>query len=68
MPWKKGRITFDDGSTYNADFLINEKGEVLNSKVYKDGEVIKEVDATAFASKLGKTPQDVYPYKFDLVR
>ncbi|WP_055669469.1 hypothetical protein [Desnuesiella massiliensis] len=68
MPWKQGRVTFDDGSTYNADLLVNEKGQVYNMKVYKGDKVIKEIDVQAFASELGKTPEDIYPYKFDLGR
>lgn len=68
MPWKQGRVTFDDGSTYNADLLVNEKGQVYNMKVYKGDKVIKEIDVQSFASELGKTPEDIYPYKFDLGR
>lgn len=68
MPWKKGRVTFDDETSYDAEFLVDENGQVLNSKIYKDGEVIKEIDAQAFANKLGKPVEAVYPYKFNLGR
>lgn len=37
MPWKKGSVTFDDGSTYEADLLVKDDGEVWNMKIYKDG-------------------------------
>ena len=66
MPWKQGKVTLDDGSTYKADFLINENNQVLNMKVYKDGKVFKEIDAGAFAGKLGKEADEVYPYKIEI--
>ncbi|GFP77302.1 hypothetical protein [Clostridium fungisolvens] len=63
MDWKKGIVTFDDGSSYDGEFLINEEGQIYNIKVFKDGKAIKEVNAEEFASSLGKSIEDVYPYK-----
>lgn len=66
MPWKHGKIKFDDGSEYPADFLIEGKNEVWNVKVFKDDGVIEEIDAENFASKLNKTPEQVYPFTYEL--
>ncbi|WDV47249.1 hypothetical protein PV797_05965 [Clostridiaceae bacterium M8S5] len=66
MPWKKGSVTFDDGSTYKADLLVKEDGEVWNMKVYKDGNTVEEIDAKAFANKLDKTAEDVYPFTYKI--
>lgn len=66
MPWKKGKVRFDDGTVYPADLLVNENGEVWNMKVYKDGGIIEEINAQEFASKLGKTAEDVYPFTYEI--
>lgn len=66
MPWKKGKVTFDDGSQYDAELLVKDDGEVWNMKIYKEGGVVEEVDAQAFASKLGKSPESVYPFKYEI--
>jgi hypothetical protein len=66
MSWKRGTIKFDDGSTYPAEFLFNSDGEVWNIKVYKEGDVVEEVDAQNFATKLGKDMKDVYPFTYDV--
>ena len=36
MPWKKGKIRFDDGTTYPAELLVNSDGEVWNARVFKN--------------------------------
>ncbi|KXZ39581.1 hypothetical protein SAMN05661008_01228 [Alkalithermobacter thermoalcaliphilus JW-YL-7 = DSM 7308] len=66
MEWKKGRIEFDDGTVYPAEFLMKGNGIVWNVKVYKDGKIIKEIDADEFSNKLGKSVEDVYPYKYHI--
>ncbi|GIM29179.1 hypothetical protein CPJCM30710_18450 [Clostridium polyendosporum] len=66
MGWKNGTVTFDDGTTYPGEFLINDDGSIYNMKVFKDGTAIKEINVEEFASKLGKTVQEVYPYKVEL--
>ncbi len=66
MPWKKGKVRLDDGTTYEAELLVNSKGQVYNARIYKENGVVEEVDAHAFASKLGKTVESVYPYTFEL--
>ncbi|WP_066504747.1 hypothetical protein [Abyssisolibacter fermentans] len=66
MPWKKGSVTFDDGTTYPADLLVKDDGEVWNMKVYKDGNTVEEIDAQAFASKLNKNPEQVYPFTYKI--
>ncbi|WP_425449001.1 hypothetical protein [Dethiothermospora halolimnae] len=66
MPWKKGKVTFDDGSTYNADLLVKDNGEVWNMKVYKDDGVVEELDAREFASRLGKSAESVYPFTYTI--
>ncbi|QAA31473.1 hypothetical protein [Clostridium manihotivorum] len=63
MNWKRGIVTFDDGSSYDSEFLVNEEGQIYNVKVFKNGEAIKEVEAEEFAEKLGKSVEDIYPYK-----
>ncbi len=65
MPWKKGKIKFDDGSTYAAELLVNSNGQVYNSRIYNDEGFVEEVDAQAFANKLGKSVESVYPYTFE---
>jgi len=73
MPWKKGKIRFDDGSTYSAELLINSDGEVWNARVFKndatkqgnDG-IIEEIDVEKFAHSLNKSVEDVYPYTYEI--
>ena len=66
MPWKSGKIKFDDGSVYPAELLVKEDGEVWNVKVFKDNDVIEEIDAQNFASKLNKDVAAVYPFTYEL--
>lgn len=66
MPWKKGKIKFDDGSVYPAELLIKSDGQVWNARILKDGKVVEEIDATGFAEKLNKSTESVYPYSFEL--
>jgi len=66
MPWKKGRIKFDDGSTYPAELLVKSDGEVWNVRVFKDNGVIEEIDAQGFANKLGKNVESVYPFTYEI--
>ena len=66
MPWKKGKIRFDDGSYYPAELLVNSEGEVWNARVIKDDAIIEEVDAEKFAHKLNKPVEDVYPYTYEI--
>ncbi|SHJ57482.1 hypothetical protein [Tepidibacter formicigenes] len=66
MPWKKGRIEFDDGSVYPAEILLREDGKVWNTKIYKDGKIINEFNPYDFANKLGKKVEDIYPYKYHI--
>ena len=54
MPWKKGKIKFDDGSVYPAELLIKSDGQVWNARILKDGKVVEEIDASGFAGKLNK--------------
>lgn len=49
MPWKKGRIKFDDGTVYPAEFLVQEDGSVWNARVHKEDGVVEEIDAQEFA-------------------
>ncbi|MTI49577.1 hypothetical protein [Sporosalibacterium faouarense] len=65
MAWKKGKVRFDDGTEYKADLLVH-NGEVWNMKVYKDGQTIQQIDADSFASKLGRTPETIYPFTYDI--
>lgn len=66
MPWKKGKVKFDDGSEYNAELLVKDNGEVWNMKIHKDDNTIEEINADEFASKFGKTAEDVYPFTYTL--
>lgn len=66
MPWKKGKVKLDDGSEYQAEMLVREDGQVWNVRIHKEDGVIEEIDAQAFASKLGKSVDDVYPYSYEL--
>lgn len=66
MPWKKGKIKFNDGSEYPAELLIEDVGEVWNIKVYKENNVIEEMDAKRFAHQLKKDVNDVYPFDYEL--
>ncbi len=66
MPWIKGKIEFDDGTIYPAEILLREDGKVWNTKIYKDGKIIKEFEPENFADKLGKRVDEVYPYKYHL--
>lgn len=65
MAWKKGRVRFDDGKEYKADLLVH-NGEVWNMKIHKDGQLIQQIDAESFASKLGTTPEKIYPFTYDI--
>ncbi|WHH57453.1 hypothetical protein [Petroclostridium sp. X23] len=66
MPWKTGKIRFADGTTYDADLLIEKGNEVWNVKIHKGDNMVEEVDAHRFASKFGKTPEQVYPFSYDV--
>ncbi|AOT69122.1 hypothetical protein [Geosporobacter ferrireducens] len=66
MPWKRGKIKFDDGSVYPAELLVKEDGEVWNVKVLKDNKVIEEIDAQHFANKLKKDVSSVYPFTYEI--
>jgi hypothetical protein len=66
MPWKKGKIRFDDGSSYPAELLVNSSGEVWNAKVIKDDTTIEEIDIQKFAHSLNKSIEDVYPYTYEI--
>ncbi|MCB2289770.1 hypothetical protein LGK97_08325 [Clostridium sp. CS001] len=66
MPWKKGKIRFDDGSTYNAELLVNSDGEVWNARVFKNDATIEEIDIQKFAHGLNKPIEDVYPYTYEI--
>ncbi|MCG8482084.1 MAG: hypothetical protein MJA31_02140 [Clostridia bacterium] len=66
MPWRSGKVKFDDGTVYPAEFLMNDSGEVWNVKVFKDNNVVEEIDASKFANELGKSPEDVYPFTYEL--
>lgn len=66
MPWKRGKIKFDDGSVYPADLLLSDNGEVWNVKVYKDGNAVQEINAVDFADQLGKSVDQVYPFRYEL--
>lgn len=66
MPWKKGEVTFDDGSTYKAELLVNDKGEVWNMKIHKNNGIVEEIDAQKFANRLGKSAEDVYPFTYSI--
>ena len=66
MPWKCGRIKLDDGSTYPAEMLVKDNGEVWNIKIQKGSESVMEVDAHRFASMLDKSVEEVYPFTYEL--
>lgn len=66
MPWKKGKVKFDDGSVYPAELLVKDNGEVWNMKVFKDGGVVEEIDAQSFANRLDKSPESVYPFTYQI--
>ncbi len=66
MPWKKGKVKFDDGTSYPAELLVKSDGQVWNMKVFKENGVIEEIDAENFANKLGKDPETVYPYTYEI--
>lgn len=66
MPWKKGKVKFDDGTSYPAELLVKSDGQVWNMRVFKENGVIEEIDAQSFASKLGKNPESVYPYTYEI--
>ena len=66
MPWKKGKIRFDDGSSYPAELLINSDGEVWNARVFKNDATIEEIDIQKFAHSLNKSIEDVYPYTYEI--
>lgn len=65
MSWKRGKVTFDDGTIYPAELLIKD-GEVWNMRILKDNDVVEEIDAEKFASKLGKNAESVYPFTYEL--
>lgn len=66
MPWKKGKVKFDDGSVYPAELLVKSDGQVWNARILKDGKVVEEIDASSFAERLNKSTENVYPYSFEL--
>jgi hypothetical protein len=66
MPWKKGTIRFDDGSSYPAELLVNSDGEVWNARVFKETNTIEEIDIEKFAHSLNKSIEDIYPYTYEL--
>lgn len=66
MPWKKGKIKFDDGSEYPAELLVKSDGQVWNVRVLKDGKVFEEIDVNNFAGRLNKDVESVYPYTYEL--
>lgn len=67
MAWKTGKVIFDDGSTYPAQMLLSEDGQIWNVRIRsKDGKIIEEIDPHSFASKFDKRPDDVYPYTFKI--
>lgn len=66
MPWKRGKIKLKDGSVYPAELLIEEDGEVWNVKVFKENNVIEEIDAKRFAEQLKKDVNDVYPFDYEI--
>ena len=66
MDWKKGTIKFDNGSKYPAEFLVNNNGQIWNTRIHKDGKVIEEIDAQKFASKLNMEVDKVYPYSYEI--
>lgn len=66
MPWKKGKIRFDDGSTYAAELLVNCDGKVWNARVYKNDVTIEEIDIQKFSQSLNKPVEDIYPYTYEI--
>lgn len=66
MPWKRGKIKFDDGTVYPAELLVKSDGEVWNVRVFKDNDVVEEIDASSFANRLNKKAEDVYPFTYEL--
>lgn len=66
VPWKKGKIKFDDGSVYPAELLVKSDGQVWNARILKDGKVIEEIDTNNFSKKLNKSTESVYPYSYEL--
>jgi hypothetical protein len=66
MPWKKGKIRLNDGTVYDADLLIEKGNEVWNVKIHQGNNVVEEIDADNFSAKLNKSPEDVYPFTYNL--
>ncbi|MFZ5969195.1 MAG: hypothetical protein ACOYVK_18720 [Bacillota bacterium] len=66
MSWKRGKVTFDDGTTYPAELLVKSDGEVWNVRILKGNQVVEEIDAKAFADKFNKKPEDVYPFTYEI--
>lgn len=66
MPWKKGTVTLNDGSVHDAELLIENQDEVWNVRIFKEGGIVEEIDANRFSSKLNKTPEQVYPFSYNL--
>ena len=66
MPWKRGRIKLDDGSSYPAEMLVKDNGEVWNVKIQKGSESVLEIDANRFASMLDKSVEEVYPFTYEV--
>ncbi len=66
MPWKKGKVKFDDGSSYPAELLVKSDGQVWNVRVFKENGTIEEIDAQSFASKLDKNVDSIYPYTYEI--
>ncbi len=66
MPWKKGKVKFDDGTIYPAELLVKKDGEVWNMKIFKENNTVEEIDAQEFAQKLNKNVEEVYPFSYEI--
>jgi len=66
MPWKKGTVTLNDGSVYDAELLIENNNQVWNVRIFKEGKVVEEIDASKFSAQLNKSPEDVYPFSYNI--
>lgn len=66
MDWKKGTITFDNGTKCAAEFLVKPDGQIWNARIKKDGKTVEEIDVSKFANKLNMKVDDIYPYTFEI--
>ncbi|MCG8500253.1 MAG: hypothetical protein MJB12_07570 [Firmicutes bacterium] len=66
MPWKNGKVTFADGTTYHAELLVEKGDEIWNVRIHKGNQEIEEIDAKEFAAKFGKTAGEVYPFTYNI--